>query len=132
MTPAGRGVLLYKLAGLIEENLLVLASIESLDNGKSITMAKGDVGGVAATLRYYAGWADKIHGKVVDTQPDRVNFIKHEPIGVCGQIIPWNFPLLMVRNDYSIVHFPWIQSLTLYYSSHGKLHLLSPPETLSS
>lgn len=95
MRPSQRGSLLYKLADLIEENSLLLASIESLDNGKSITMAKGDIAAVAGTIRYYAGWADKVHGKVIDTQPDRFNFVKHEPIGVCGQIIPWNFPILM-------------------------------------
>lgn len=96
IAPAARGALMLKLALLIERDLMLLASIESLDNGKSITMAKGDVGAVAATIRYYGGWADKIHGKVVDTQNDRFNFVRYEPIGVCGQIIPWNFPLLMV------------------------------------
>ncbi|KAI6858542.1 Aldehyde, partial [Hortaea werneckii] len=49
----------------------------------------------AGCLRYYGGWADKIEGKVVDTTPDTFNYIRKEPIGVCGQIIPWNFPLLM-------------------------------------
>jgi len=96
MSPSQRGALLFKLADLIERDSLLLASIESLDNGKSITMAKGDLTAVVGTIRYYAGWADKIHGKIIDTQADRFNFTKHEPIGVCGQIIPWNFPLLMV------------------------------------
>lgn len=95
-TATERGALLFKLADLIERDLLLLASIESLDNGKSITMAKGDIGGVIGNLRYYAGWADKIHGKVIDTRRDRFNFVKHEPLGVCGQIIPWNFPILML------------------------------------
>jgi len=94
-TPESRGRMLNKLADLFEENSLLLASVESLDNGKSITMAKGDVGAVIGTLRYYAGWADKVHGKVIDTSADRFNYVKYEPIGVCGQIIPWNFPLLM-------------------------------------
>lgn len=94
-TPQERSRLLYKLAEKIEENTLLLASVESLDNGKAITLAKGDVGAVVGVLRYYAGWSDKIHGKVVDTGPDRFNFIRQEPLGVCGQIIPWNFPLLM-------------------------------------
>jgi len=94
--PSARGALMQKLALLVERDLMLLASIESLDNGKSITMAKGDIGAVAATIRYYGGWADKIHGKVIDTQDDRFNFVRYEPIGVCGQIIPWNFPLLML------------------------------------
>lgn len=51
-------------------------------------MAKGDVSGSAACLRYYGGWADKVHGKVIDTEQGRLNFTKQEPIGVCGQIIP--------------------------------------------
>ena len=96
IAPSARGGLLLKLAELVERDSLLLASIESLDNGKSITMAKGDIGAVAATIRYYGGWADKIHGKVIDTQDDRFNYVQYEPIGVCGQIIPWNFPLLMV------------------------------------
>jgi len=95
MSPADRGKCLNKLADLFEENMLLLASIESLDNGKSITMAKGDIGACAGCLRYYGGWADKIHGKVVTTGPGTLNYTKQEPIGVCGQIIPWNFPLLM-------------------------------------
>ncbi|KAF2761756.1 aldehyde dehydrogenase [Pseudovirgaria hyperparasitica] len=94
-TPENRGKLLRKLADLMEANIDKLAACESLDNGKAITMAKGDVGMAAATLRYYGGWADKIEGKVVDTTPDTFNYIKKEPIGVCGQIIPWNFPILM-------------------------------------
>lgn len=48
------------------------------------------------TLRYYAGWADKNHGKVVPINGDYLAYTRHEPVGVCGQIIPWNFPLLMV------------------------------------
>jgi len=94
-TPENRGKLLVKLADLFEKNLEQLAAVESLDNGKSITMAKGDVAACAGCLRYYGGWADKIEGKVVDTGPDTFNYIRKEPIGVCGQIIPWNFPLLM-------------------------------------
>lgn len=94
-TPENRGRLLVKLADLFEKNIDLLAAVESLDNGKAITMAKGDVGASAGCLRYYGGWADKIEGKVVDTTHDTFNYIKKEPIGVCGQIIPWNFPLLM-------------------------------------
>jgi len=93
--PEQRGKLLWKLGELFEQNLDILAAVESLDNGKAITMAKGDVGMCASTLKYYAGWADKIEGKVIDTSSDTFNYTKKEPLGVCGQIIPWNFPLLM-------------------------------------
>lgn len=96
VTPQQRGKYLLNLAELTEKNLDLLASVESLDNGKSITMARGDIGAVAACLRYYAGWADKIEGKTVDVNPDMFTYIRKEPIGVCGQIIPWNFPMLML------------------------------------
>lgn len=96
VTPTERSRLLLKLADLVEKNLDLLAAVESLDNGKSITMAKGDVGAVAACIRYYGGWADKIEGKTIDIAPDMFHYTREEPIGVCGQIIPWNFPLLML------------------------------------
>ncbi|TGO21072.1 hypothetical protein BPAE_0244g00030 [Botrytis paeoniae] len=95
VTPEGRGKLLAKLADLVEKNADLLAAVESLDNGKAISMAKGDIAAVAGCLRYYGGWADKIEGKVIDTDPEYFTYTKQEPIGVCGQIIPWNFPLLM-------------------------------------
>ncbi|KAF2860990.1 aldehyde dehydrogenase, allergen Cla h 10 [Piedraia hortae CBS 480.64] len=95
VAPADRGKLLCKLADLFEKNQDLLASIESLDNGKAISMSRMDVGLSAGCLRYYGGWADKIHGAVVDTGPECLNYVRREPIGVCGQIIPWNFPLMM-------------------------------------
>jgi aldehyde dehydrogenase (NAD+) len=82
MTPEGRGKLLVKLGDLFEQNLDLLAAVESLDNGKAITMAKGDVGACAGTLRYYGGWADKIEGKVIDTSPDTFNYTKKEPVRI--------------------------------------------------
>ncbi|KAF2120848.1 aldehyde dehydrogenase domain-containing protein [Lophiotrema nucula] len=94
-TPENRGKFLVNLANLFEKNIDLLAAVEALDNGKAFAMAKGDVGACAGCLRYYGGWADKIEGKVVDTSHDTFNYIRKEPIGVCGQIIPWNFPLLM-------------------------------------
>lgn len=80
-TPENRGKLLVKLADLFEKNLDLLASVESLDNGKAISMAKVDISMCVGCLRYYGGWADKIEGKVVDTTPDTFNYIKKEPIG---------------------------------------------------
>jgi len=93
--PSTRGQLLAKLADLFDEHVDTLAAIEALDNGKALSMAKVDVGLSSGCLRYYGGWADKIHGKVIDTDPETFNYTRHEPVGVCGQIIPWNFPLLM-------------------------------------
>lgn len=95
VTPEQRGRYLIKLADLFEEHADHLAAIESLDNGKAVTMAQVDVKMSAGCLRYYGGWADKITGTVIDTTPDTFNYTKQEPIGVCGQIIPWNFPILM-------------------------------------
>ncbi|KAL1850163.1 aldehyde dehydrogenase (NAD(P)(+)) ald5 [Diaporthe australafricana] len=94
-TPQQRGIYLLKLADLLEKNADLLAAVESLDNGKSISMAKGDVAAVVGCIRYYGGWADKIEGKTLDISPDMFHYTRPEPIGVCGQIIPWNFPLLM-------------------------------------
>ncbi|KAK9477503.1 aldehyde dehydrogenase domain-containing protein [Lipomyces japonicus] len=95
ISSAERGRLLTRLADLFEENHLILSSIESFDNGKAIQLAKGDIQASIGCLRYYGGWADKIHGKVIETDKERFAYTKQEPIGVCGQIIPWNFPLLM-------------------------------------
>jgi aldehyde dehydrogenase (NAD+) len=95
-SPGQRGKYMLRLADLIEKNIDLLAAVETLDNGKSITDAKGDVSAVAACIRYYGGWADKIEGKTIDISPDMFHYTRMEPIGVCGQIIPWNFPLLML------------------------------------
>ena len=93
--PEERAKCLLKLADLVDEHAETLAAIESLDNGKSLFCSRGDVALVAKYLRSCAGWADKIYGKVIDTGADHFSYSKREPLGVCGQIIPWNFPLLM-------------------------------------
>ncbi|WVO18225.1 hypothetical protein L204_105933 [Cryptococcus depauperatus] len=91
-----RGEYLIKIAELMERDSDILASLEALDNGKSFGMAKGmDVTESARTFRYYGGWADKIHGKTIESTQAKLTYTVHEPVGVCGQIIPWNFPLLM-------------------------------------
>ncbi|KZV88177.1 aldehyde dehydrogenase [Exidia glandulosa HHB12029] len=91
-----RGKLLIRLAELIEEHADALAAVEALDNGKAFAIAKSfDVTESAAVFRYYGGWADKLHGKVIETNPTKFGYTTHEPIGVVGQIIPWNFPFMM-------------------------------------
>ena len=87
-----RGLLLNKLADLVESNVDAIASVEALDNGKTFFWAKADVQSVVACFRYYAGWADKIQGKTIETSEAQLVYTRHEPIGVVGQIIPWNFP----------------------------------------
>ncbi len=96
MSPGDRGRLLYKLADLIEENTAELAGLESLNCGKTITDAKGDLVGVVSWFRYYGGWADKIEGRTLPIAPPYMSYTLRQPIGVVGQIIPWNFPLLML------------------------------------
>jgi len=91
-----RGNLLNKLADLIERDQVYLASLESLDNGKPYKDAYNlDLGLTIRCYRYYAGWADKNHGKTIPLDGNFLCYTRHEPVGVCGQIIPWNFPLLM-------------------------------------
>jgi aldehyde dehydrogenase (NAD+) len=92
-----RGRLMYKLADLIENHIDELAELETLDNGKPIRESRhGDLPLVVDCFRYYAGWADKIHGQTVPIRGNYFCYTKREPVGVAGQIIPWNFPLLMV------------------------------------
>ncbi|CEP23521.1 ALD5 [Cyberlindnera jadinii] len=93
--PEFRGRVLYKLADLIDEHAEILAGIESMDNGKSLLCSRYDVALVSKYLRSCAGFADKVYGRVIETGNSHFNYTKREPIGVCGQIIPWNFPLLM-------------------------------------
>ena len=96
ITPHQRSRYLYKIADLIEQNADQLAELESLDNGKPLAIAKlADIPGAARTFRYYAGWPTKIYGETNPSDPSTFNYTIREPVGVCGQIIPWNFPLSM-------------------------------------
>ncbi|KAF8308497.1 NAD-dependent aldehyde dehydrogenase [Clavulina sp. PMI_390] len=92
-----RARLMLKLADLMEQNADELAALESLNNGKSVTIARNvDVNDSINCIRYYAGFADKIHGKTIETNDAKFTYTRLEPIGVVGQIVPWNFPLLML------------------------------------
>ena len=92
----GQGHLLNRLADLIEQNADELARLETLDNGKPCHVARAaDLPLTIATYRYYAGWADKVQGKTIPIAGNYFCYTRHEPVGVVGQIIPWNFPLLM-------------------------------------
>jgi aldehyde dehydrogenase (NAD+) len=96
MNASDRGRLLYKLADLVEKHQEELAALESLDNGKPYKDSlAADLALTIKCYRYYAGWADKIHGKTIPIDGPFFCSTRHEPIGVVGQIIPWNFPLLM-------------------------------------
>ncbi|KAF5370379.1 hypothetical protein D9758_006895 [Tetrapyrgos nigripes] len=111
-----RGQMLLKLASLIEQNLDEFAALESLNVGKPFAVSKiADIMSTVACLRYYGGWADKVHGKTIEvscdpsnwrsshayvmnilkTNENKLAYTRHEPYGVVGQIVPWNFPLSM-------------------------------------
>ena len=97
MDARDRGRLMSKLADLVEEHKDELAELETLDNGKPISESKNaDLPLVIDCLRYYAGWADKIHGQTIPIRGNYFCYTRREPVGVVGQIIPWNFPMLMV------------------------------------
>ncbi|CAK7235992.1 mitochondrial aldehyde dehydrogenase [Sporothrix bragantina] len=90
-----RGRLLMKLADLVEECTVDLATLVTLENGKPFSQAIGDVQEMCSVFRYYGGWADKTYGQTIETSNNKFTYTLREPIGVCGQIIPWNYPLGM-------------------------------------
>jgi aldehyde dehydrogenase (NAD+) len=91
-----RGKILYRLADLMEQHIDELAALETLDNGKPIRDSRSaDLPLSIDCYRYYAGWADKLEGKTIPVNGNFFCYTRHEPVGVVGQIIPWNFPLLM-------------------------------------
>ncbi|MBM79493.1 MAG: betaine-aldehyde dehydrogenase [Planctomycetaceae bacterium] len=97
MDARDRSACMNRLADLIEADLEELAALETLDNGKPISDSRAaDLPLTIDCLRYYAGWADKIHGDTIPVRGDFFTYTRREPTGVVGQIIPWNFPLLMV------------------------------------
>ncbi len=96
MDARDRGKLMFRLADLIEEEIDELAALETLDNGKPIRDSRNaDLPLVIDCLRYYAGYADKIHGQTIPIRGNYFCYTRKEPVGVAGQIIPWNFPMLM-------------------------------------
>ncbi|QQP41906.1 10-formyltetrahydrofolate dehydrogenase, partial [Caligus rogercresseyi] len=101
MSARERGNCLYRLADLMEAHKEELATIESLDSGAVYTLAlKTHVGMSIDTWRYFAGWADKIQGSSIPTSASRPNYVTtytvREPLGVCGLVTPWNYPLMML------------------------------------
>ena len=97
MSARQRGRLIYKLADLIEQHREELAALETLDNGKPYNDSlNADLALTVDCYRYYAGWADKIEGKTIPINGPYFCYTRHEAVGVAGQIIPWNFPLLMM------------------------------------
>ncbi|KAF5403025.1 Aldehyde dehydrogenase mitochondrial [Paragonimus heterotremus] len=95
MDASARGLLLYKLADALEKNANHIAGLDALDNGKAFTSALGDIMFSVNVTRYYAGYADKIHGKQLPADGDVVSFTRREPAGVVAGIIPWNYPAFL-------------------------------------
>ena len=96
VSPSKRAGFMYTLAELIKANGTELAELESLDNGKPLAAASGDIAASVNHLRYYAGWPTKIEGETFPVSArDLFCYTLKEPVGVCAQIVPWNFPLLM-------------------------------------
>ncbi|XP_014219210.1 aldehyde dehydrogenase X, mitochondrial isoform X2 [Copidosoma floridanum] len=96
MDASKRAKLMHKLADLMLRDIDYLAALETLDNGKTYNSSKGDIMASIEVLRYYAGWCDKIHGATIPTSNGLFSMTRKEPVGVVGQIIPWNYPIMML------------------------------------
>nr|XP_003700432.2 PREDICTED: retinal dehydrogenase 1 isoform X1 [Megachile rotundata] len=96
MDASARGNLMNKFADLVARDLEYIAALETLDNGKSYENAVFDIESSISTFRYYAGWCDKIFGDTIPADGNLLSFTRKEPIGVVGQIIPWNYPFAML------------------------------------
>jgi aldehyde dehydrogenase (NAD+) len=97
MDPSARADCMFRLADLIKKNQNELGVLESLDNGKPAHIATAvDVEMVYRVIKYYGGWVDKIRGQTIPSDGPFFSYTKREPVGVVGQIIPWNFPLAML------------------------------------
>ncbi len=93
--PGKRSEILYKIGELIKRNMSELAQIEALDSGKPLGLASAEMWSAGEVFRYYSGWPTKIYGETLPSNDDLFVYSLREPMGVCGGIIPWNFPLIM-------------------------------------
>jgi len=95
LRPGKRAEILFRLGELVKKRIPELAQIESLDSGKPIKLASGEIWAAGEAFRYYSGWSTKVFGETNPTDDDLFVYSLREPVGVCGAIIPWNFPLIM-------------------------------------
>merc|ERR1711970_571440 len=95
MDASKRGQMLNEMADLMERDYEYLAALETLDNGKPVACSKGDLDHSISIWRYFSGWADKIHGDTMPIDGSFMSLTRKEPVGVCGQITPWNYPIPM-------------------------------------
>lgn len=101
MDASVRGNLMNKFADLIARDLEYIATLETLDNGKTYSDALFDIEASIQTIRYYASWCDKIFGDTIPADGNLISLTRKEPVGVVGQIIPWNYPFLMLAWKWS-------------------------------
>ena len=134
LKPFERGRLMLKLADRIDAEKDRLAKLLSLENGKPLRQSFDEVETTVRNFEYYGGWADKVHGRVVPISNDVLDYIRLEPLGVVGHIIPWNYPLDIFRGELLLVLQLGIQLLP----NLQKTHLFQPsrlqncPEKLGS
>ena len=94
--PVARSNLMRKFAALLRHHIDYLSKLETLNNGKPVEDSRGDIFAAIECIEYYAGWVDKIAGETIPGGHDQFIYTRHEPIGICGQIIPWNFPIMIM------------------------------------
>ena len=99
MDPSKRGRILYKVSQSLRDKLPELAKLETLNNGKPLGQAKGDVAMAARHFEYFAGLADKIQGDVIPVPGNRIDYTLMEPLGVTAHVVPWNYPLVMAARS---------------------------------
>jgi acyl-CoA reductase-like NAD-dependent aldehyde dehydrogenase len=95
LRPGKRSEILFKVGELIKRNIPELAQLEALDAGKPVSLASGEIWSAGEVFRYYSGWPTKIYGETNPSDESMFIYSLREPVGVCGGIIPWNFPLVM-------------------------------------
>lgn len=111
-----RGRLLLKLADLVEGEIETLATIETLDTGKPFSSALGDIQEVYSVLRYFGGWADKTYGQTIETGRHKFTYTIRQPIGVCGQIVPYD----MIESTNGAILLTVTGGIILWQWCHGK------------
>lgn len=128
---AQRGRYLNKLADLMERDIDELATLEALDNGKSFVVARDvDITDSIACFRYFAGWADKIHGNTIETTYDKMCYTRMEPVGCVASVTPWNYSIMMpVSLNSERQTLGELTSLFLGFFRLGNWPLLWPPVT---
>jgi acyl-CoA reductase-like NAD-dependent aldehyde dehydrogenase len=95
LRPGKKTEILFKIGELIKKNISELAQLEALDSGKPVTLASGEMWAAGEAFRYYSGWPTKFYGETNPTDDNLFVYTLRDPVGVCGGIIPWNFPLIM-------------------------------------